>query len=191
MSKRLFIAVDVDDRTRAAIDHLSEMLRRDAAVQELGKATWVQKDRLHLTLFFFGEANEAQEAMPVGALAKPLTTPAFDLTFRGFGFFPGKGPPRVLWLGIADGLEPLRAVHAEIGARMGTPPESREAFTPHLTLARFRDRVRGGARGRIAQIGTVPASAGPCRIDRVTLYESRLSPKGPTYTAAATAFLKT
>lgn len=47
-----------------------------------------------------------------------------------------------------------------------------------LTLARFGDRV---PRTKLAEIPDIPASAGPSRIDRVTLYESRLSPAGPTY----------
>jgi 2'-5' RNA ligase len=33
----------------------------------------------------------------------------------------------------------------------------------------------------------VARSLGRCRIDHVTLYESRLSPKGPTYTSLARA----
>jgi 2'-5' RNA ligase len=34
------------------------------------------------------------------------------------------------------------------------------------------------------------ACAGPCAIERVTLYQSRLSPKGPTYTRLADGMLK-
>ena len=34
------------------------------------------------------------------------------------------------------------------------------------------------------------AVAGPCRIDRVTLYESRRSPGGPAYAALANAQLR-
>ena len=93
----------------------------------------------------------------------------------------------MLWLGISEGLVELREIHGELQRRLGAhagPPKGGHYadFHPHLTLARFRDRA---ARPDAAKLAKMDASAGPCRIDRVTLYESRLSPSGPTYTALA------
>jgi 2'-5' RNA ligase len=93
----------------------------------------------------------------------------------------------VLWLGIAKGLDELRRLHEQLEERLGARPGPREPFHPHLTLARLRERV---ARPDEAKLPMTKASAGPSRIDRVTLYESRLSPKGPTYSALAEAALK-
>jgi RNA 2',3'-cyclic 3'-phosphodiesterase len=53
-------------------------------------------------------------------------------------------------------------------------------FSPHLTLARFKDGGSPADRERIASARL--ESAGECTIDHVTLYQSRLSPRGPTYT---------
>jgi 2'-5' RNA ligase len=99
----------------------------------------------------------------------------------------------VLWLGISDGLTELRRVRELFHERIGSMTSKRESFHPHLTLARFRDfDNRPGPEPRLALAsalgGTVP-HAGPCRIDRVTLYESHLSPKGPTYAVLASAAL--
>jgi RNA 2',3'-cyclic 3'-phosphodiesterase len=187
VGKRLFIAVDIDDPTRDAVDQLSRALRQDSAIQKLGRASWVSKDRMHLTLQFAADADAGAEGLLLGALGDLGPYSPFNLTFQGLGFFPERGAPRVLWLGIAEGLDELRAIHGELGRRLKLGERSGESFHPHLTLARFRDRVH---RGRVGEMAEFPAAAGPSRIDRVTLYESRLSPKGPIYTALAQAPLK-
>jgi 2'-5' RNA ligase len=113
---------------------------------------------------------------------------AFVLTFEGLGCFPARGSPRVLWLGVGDGVAELRRLQKGLERALGVSPGHEESFTPHLTLARFRDRV---PRAKLAQIADIRAYAGPSRIDRVTLYESRLSPTGPAYLPLAHAPLKT
>lgn len=187
MGKRLFVAVDVDDRTRDAVDHLSRVLQQETAIQKLGRAGWVSRSRMHLTLHFVADADAGTQRLLLDALGHPIPRSPFNLTFHGLGFFPERGSPRVLWLGISEGLDHLRAIHFELGRRLQRASRSGETFHPHLTLARLRDRV---PRTRAAGITAFPAAAGPSLIDRVTLYESRLSSEGPTYTALAQAPLK-
>jgi 2'-5' RNA ligase len=176
--KRLFIAVDLDERTR---DEVAQVVLRIKS-HVTSRVTWVQPDRLHLTLAFLGNADPALELTAMAAVAFPVDIPPFDLAFSELGVFPPKGPPRVLWLGIRQGLDGLRRLHAVVQERLGVA--SPEPYHPHLTLARFRDRM---SRGDLAKLLEISASAGPCRIDRVTLYESRLSPKGPAYSVLAQA----
>ena len=188
------------------------MLTRDA-VEAHTNASWVRTDRMHITLLFLGNVEEAVEQRITGVLASPIRETPFDVMFDGLGFFPDRRSPRVLWLGIREGLEHLRRVQQTVASRIGpclTPvgldlsralPTGDVSFSPHLTLARFRDRV---PRGKLAGITRIQASAGPTRIDRVTLYESRLSPAsldsrsgrpedtrraGPTYVPLAVASL--
>jgi 2'-5' RNA ligase len=183
-AKRLFIAADVDDRTRDEIGRISSALRE--AMGRGIKASWVHPDRMHLTLHFFAAADRALEQRIVDALAAPVRRLPFDVSFDTFGFFPERGSPRVLWLGIRQGVAELQGVQQALheGLRL---PRAEGPFKPHLTLARFRDRV---SRAKFPKIPDIRASAGPCRIDRVTLYESRLSPKGPTYFKLAEAPLR-
>jgi 2'-5' RNA ligase len=190
--KRLFLAVDLDEQTRETVARLSTSLRERA--ESLGRITWVHKDRMHLTVHFVGHADEALEQRVRSALAEPVPLAPFSLSFKGIGFFPASGSPRVLWLGIADGLRDMRRLHECVERRLDVPGGAGEAFNPHLTLARFRDRV---PRRQLAGIAGLTAAAGPCLIDRVTLYESRLSPgglsraesKGPTYVPLAESLL--
>lgn len=185
MGKRLFVAVDIDEATRAQVERIAAVVR--TAVEPHAKASWVRPDRMHLTLHFLGDVDAAMEDRVRDALAHPLPDAAFAITFDRLGFFPARGSPRVLWLGIRDGLEPLRRVHHALAERLGIKPDRDGPYTPHLTLARVRDRI---SRARLGEIGRIQASAGPSTIDRVTLYESRLSPAGPTYLPLAAAHLE-
>ena len=175
-SKRLFIAVDIDERTREQVGRISAGLREAIGYT---KASWVRQDRMHLTLHFFGSADAALETRVRDTLAGSIAEPPFDVAFDGLGVFPERGSPRVLWLGVGAGLEQLRRLQRALGHSDGS-------FNPHLTLARVRDRI---PRAKVAEIADIRASAGPTRIDRVTLYESRLSPAGPTYVPLAEALL--
>ena len=187
MGKRLFIAVDVDEKTRAQVADVSAEVR-----QSLGSVTasWVHPERLHLTLYFCGDADPAAEQRIVEALATPFAEAPFSLTFSGVGFFPDHGSPRVVWLGIRDGLDSLRRLQDLLARRIdrrGAQRGSSETFSPHVTIARLRAPV---PRARVAHLGRIQSSAGPARIDRVTLYESRLSRPGPVYVPLAAALLQ-
>ena len=164
MAKRLFIAADIDEPTRRQIEFISRSLRE--AVGAGAKATWVHPDRMHLTLQFFAAAESSVELRILAALAEPIQERPFELSLESVGFFPAHGSPRVLWLGIRRGAAELVRVQGILQGRLALSPE-RETFKPHLTLARFRERV---SRAKLAQIAKVPALAGPARIDRVTLY---------------------
>jgi 2'-5' RNA ligase len=183
--KRLFIAVDIDDATRAQVGRISASLRE--AVDVHTKTSWVRPERMHLTLHFLGDVDDTFESRVRQALTNPIRVAPFDVTFDRLGVFPERGSPRVLWLGILDGLDSLRRIEKGLIDDLGRERDHRGPFTPHLTLARFRDRVSHAA---LAEIGRIPASAGPSRIDRVTLYESRLSPAGPAYVPLAEAPLE-
>jgi RNA 2',3'-cyclic 3'-phosphodiesterase len=185
VGKRLFLAVDIDDLTRAQVERISADVR--TAVERHTNASWVRADRMHLTLHFFGSTDAAVEQRVCDMLAAPIHEPPFDITFDRLGFFPERGAPRVIWLGIRDGLEPLRRIQGRLVNTLGVRPDHDGPFTPHLTLARFKDRV---SRAKLAETSAISASAGPSRIDRVTLYESRLSPAGPSYVPLAAAHLK-
>jgi 2'-5' RNA ligase len=181
VAKRLFVAVNIDEETRGQLDRISAAVREHLGAQT--RASWVKADRMHLTLQFFGDADATLEERINAALGSPIRQQAFDLSFAGLGFFPERGSPRVLWLGILEGVDELRRVERLLHNRLNLKRDHGE-FKPHLTLARFRERP---VRGKLAEIRDIHVSAGPTRIDRVTLYESRLSPAGPTYLRLAEA----
>lgn len=180
---RLFVAVEIGETlARRGAELAEELERRAAAAARHAKVTWIPADRMHLTIRFIGEVDDGQAVMVREALEEPLTVVPFSLTLRGAGTFPKSGTPRVVWLGVTEGREHLLQVEREITARL-TPlgiPEEDRAYSPHLTVARVRD----AAGLKCAQLldGLTDHPIGTTHIDAITLFQSKLSPKGPTYT---------
>ena len=180
---RLFVAVDIDDRTRARVARVIDALRTGMEVaRSTARICWITPDRLHLTLQFIGEVSEDVAGVIQARLRPALDLPAFELRFDRVGTFPPGRRPRVVWLGIDRGADGLGSLQGAVQRRLEDVPFPREsrAFSPHLTVARFK---HGGTRAdaeRLTRLVLEPA--GGCTIDHVTLYHSRLSPRGPTYT---------
>ena len=179
---RLFTAIELADVVRIEAAGLTAELRRRVQEQApRARLTWAAAERLHLTVRFLGDLEDELAERVIGALREPLPINPFAMTFDPLGAFPAKGPPRVLWIAAADGRDDVIRAGAAISDRLlalGIPAEDR-AYTPHLTLARVRDA--GGLRPAALFDGLV-SRLGPTRVDAITLFESRLSPKGPTYT---------
>jgi RNA 2',3'-cyclic 3'-phosphodiesterase len=185
---RLFIAIDLDDEARAAI---ADEQRRMKAAFDASRSSikWVRPDHMHLTLVFLGEVQETRAPAIIDAMSQPVVQAPFDLAFAGIGLFPPRGAPNVLWVGAAAGEADSIELQRELAdrlLRLGIALEQRP-FHPHLTLARWKtsrgaDRSRALAAGRDGAIARV-------HVDHATLYQSRLSAAGPTYTALARATL--
>jgi 2'-5' RNA ligase len=181
---RLFVAVELPPDVLQSAASVSRELRvRAAELSPAARLTWIPPDRMHLTIRFLGEIDSARAASIVDALSLPFQTAAFSLAIGRPGAFPPRGAPRVLWLGLAGGATELHALEHEVSARLELAGFAREtrAFSPHLTLARIREPHGLSARTLLDGI-TVPEGTGGV-IDAFTLFESRLSPRGPLYTA--------
>jgi 2'-5' RNA ligase len=179
---RLFTAIELDRTLAEAVICLAGELRaRVEATAPLARLTWVTEERLHLTVQFIGNVDEGQAARIRQVLAVPLGTTSFVVSVGGVGAFPARGAPRVLVAGVVHGVESLQTLAAEVRQRLSTIPveaEDRE-YHPHLTLARVRDAR--GLRSRELVRGLNDRDLGPTHVEAITLFESRLSPRGPAY----------
>jgi len=185
---RLFIAVELDENIRRRAARVAE----DLAVQLEPRGgrrsvTWVAPQNLHLTLRFLGEVSAPAAQEVAHRLEAPFTTPAFDLSVSGVGAFPPSAPPRVIWLGVVEGAAALAGLHEEVEARLSGLGFERDdrPFRSHLTLGRVKAGL--GPRWRDALAAAKDTGVGRCRIDHLTLFESRLSSAGPTYTRMLTS----
>jgi 2'-5' RNA ligase len=119
---RLFIGLFPDPQARVAIAR-----HRMRWAWPTG-ASLPQPQRLHLTLHFLGNVEQAVEDLLRDALRGVAVEPLV-LVLRA---------PQVWSNGVAvllpDENEGLRALHARIGQAIGAAPGRR--FTPHVTLAR-------------------------------------------------------
>ena len=179
---RLFTAIELEEAVRLQVAALAtELQRRVQTSAPRARLTWVAADRLHLTLRFIGEVERDLAERIIHVLREPLGEPEFDLTLDALGAFPRKGPPRVLWVGVADGRDIVIRAEAAISARLSTLGIRAEdrPYSPHLTLARVRDPA--GLRASALFEG-MTVRTGRTRVETITLFQSHLSPKGPTYT---------
>jgi 2'-5' RNA ligase len=179
---RLFVAVAIDAATHARVGEVIGDLQRAATAHApRARITWIPPERLHLTVRFIGDVDEARAAAIGAALKAPFATQAFDLLLGGIGAFPPSGPPRVVWAGIAQGARELGELEREVSERLAAceVPNADRPFRPHLTLARVRDAA-GLRTGRLLE-GLRDRDLGRTRVDAITLFQSRLSPEGPTY----------
>jgi 2'-5' RNA ligase len=181
---RLFVAVEIAPSVARAAHALTEKLRERAALLAPGaRLAWVSPDRLHLTIRFIGPVAPDPGAAIQDALRPVLVVHRFAATIGRLGAFPEHGAPAVLWAGVADPEGGLASIEAEISARLaraGLPRETRP-FRAHLTLARVK--IAAGLRTQPLFEGFEALELGTTQVEAITLFESRLSPRGPRYVA--------
>ena len=184
MTVRLFIGVELDDAVRAAAATAALELKTRLDTCAPGfTARWIDRANLHITLWFIGEVGDERVGAISDALGRPFDVAPFSLTLLGCGAFPPSGAPRVLWIGTAEGTEAMRELYGRIEHRLvplGFAAE-RRPYTPHLTIARVKDPGRTPGREIRDAIAAVPVSCGESAVNAVTLFRSRLSPRGAAY----------
>jgi RNA 2',3'-cyclic 3'-phosphodiesterase len=189
---RIFVALDIDDSVRARIARFLDGVRGFAP-----DARWVRPESLHVTLKFIGEKSE-EEIEKIESVLETIEAGAFDMSIRGYGFFPGARAPRVFWIGIEGGakLTSLAAAVDERLARLDIPKEEHD-FNAHLTLARRAGRSGSPRREKSdspnrsferlqEKLAVLPTPEfGTITSREFFLYRSELSPSGSQYTKLA------
>ena len=142
---------------------------------------WVRAEGIHVTLKFFGETSADRVEAIAEAMNFAITgTRPIAMTLHGAGVLPNTDKPRVIHLAIdADpSLELLQDRIERAGEQLGFPPEGR-AFRPHVTLGRVREghRLPPGWQSEIERIPPGEAFLA----DRIVLFDSELTPDGPSY----------
>jgi RNA 2',3'-cyclic 3'-phosphodiesterase len=185
---RMFVAVELDDAAREAVREEQQL-----AAKQLGRHSslrLIESHQVHLTLVFLGEVQAALVEPLTDLMKQPIVDAApFRVGIGGLGVFPPHGAPRILWLGLTDGARQMSELHRVVAARVAVlsiPLEDR-AFRPHLTIGRWR-HARPSDRPRFGR-DTSPRAAAEMMVDRVTLFESRLSSQGASHFPLAHAQL--
>ena len=179
---RVFIAIDIDEKNKAAIGDLQQQLQDKADVKK-GDVKWVGRDAMHLTLKFLGEIEDAKAAEVCEITGNVAAShKSFELAVESVGHFGGK-IAQVVWIGTGKGTDNLCEVQKDLEQQLesaGWPKEARE-FTGHLTLCRVKN-PRAGA--KLAQLTKEykDFKLGIVSADSITVYKSQLTPTGPIYT---------
>ena len=165
---RLFIALNLPPTICNRLTNLC---------QGVSGAKWADSSNFHLTLRFIGDVDDILLREVEYALAE-ITAPSFDLALKGVGYFPPRGPAKVLWAGVetAPALFQLREQIVKALNKLDFKPERRK-FSPHITLARF---MRGVPETRVTNFLSDHALfyTEPFLISEFHLYSSLLRPEG-------------
>jgi 2'-5' RNA ligase len=151
------------------------------------KARWVPQESMHLTLHFFGEIPEEKISGFSPLFDDPeLRWPVIRARLGEPGFFPKSGAPRVLWIGLQEGVEEMRAflklftekmqpLRQADGPLCQWSPDAR-GFSPHLTVARS-----GSAPLSTHWAQAVKIPSGEFLITECVLFQSLLGAGGARY----------
>lgn len=170
---RAFIGIPIPE---ALIKKISQIQRefKDFDIK------FVEPENLHFNLRFLGETEKIPE---IKAILKDISTEfkSFEIKVSGLGVFPSKNYIRVVWIGVKDGYQDIVSLAKRINeklAEIGFKKETR--FEPHLTLGRARTgRNKQGLLKKINELETT--EIGSMAVNNIVLFQSQLSPKGPTY----------
>ena len=138
---------------------------------------WRKTDRkqLHLTLRYIGDADDATVKEIERRLSK-IDIPEFKLRLKEIGFFPEKGRIRVIWIGVekSSTLMELQSL-ADKAVSDVLKIESEYSFTPHITLARTKRKVK---KEEVLSVMTEFDTDLECEVNSFQLMESRQGREG-------------
>jgi 2'-5' RNA ligase len=153
---RAFIALELSNDIKDQLAIAQQTLRGCKA-----RLTFVDPERIHITVKFLGEVDDKKLREVMDALAKVSFVP-YPVT-TGNVTVNNKNRPHTVWCTIKDTL--------------GFSRETRR-FTPHATIA----RVKSFDPSLFTALNTLnAASYGSCRINGMKLKKSTLLPQGPVY----------
>lgn len=134
---RLFIACHIDIDILNKIEKFISPFRK-----QYQNVKWVPVHNMHLTLKFLGEVNE-ELLTDIQLKLSEIQQSQFQIQLYGVGAFPNMRFPKIFWLGINDENNEFTELFHKVEAQLeilGFQKEKR-AFSPHLTLCRFKDKI--------------------------------------------------
>lgn len=151
--------------------------------------SWTKAGNWHLTLKFFGDVPLGQVPELIQTLSA-VTEPSFFLQASGGGFFPARGAPRVVWVGVNKGNESSALLARSTEEVLGSLRVALDhrPFKAHLTLARVKFAKNDPWDELMQYLDEYPWPA--VLVDRFILWQSTLRPQGPEYKVLAEFVLK-
>ena len=169
---RTFVAIEVSDKNVLNYIHKIQT--------ELNiKAKPVELHNMHFTVQFLGEVSEKM----IGKISDVLNSiefSAFSITFGSIGVFPKPNSPRVIWIGVTDGVNELEKLAEVIRSKLsdiGFSPDKK--FKPHVTIFRVKNKIEDlpSKLEKFSSCYFVKQT-----VSEIKLKKSELTPNGPIYT---------
>ena len=169
---RTFVAIEVSSK-----DVLNSIHKTQTELNI--KARPVELHNMHFTVQFLGEVSKEM----IGKISDALSSiefSAFSITFASIGVFPKLNSPRVIWIGVTDGINELEKLAEMIRSKLsqlGFNPDKK--FKPHVTIFRVKNKIEGIS-SRLEKFSS--CYFWKQLVSEIKLKKSELTPNGPVYT---------
>jgi 2'-5' RNA ligase len=174
---RLFIATPTSENVEQELGRIISDLKNVG-----GPVKWVAPANIHLTIKFLGDTDESLKSQLIDIIDDVASkSKAAHFTINRLGGFPNLNRPRVIWAGLEGDKSQLGIIASQVDDevhQLGWEKETRE-FRAHLTLGRVK-RPQGIT--ELANfIKSYKIETIPVEFDRLVLFKSTLTPRGPIY----------
>jgi 2'-5' RNA ligase len=188
---RSFIAIELPRELKLELGRLEDEL----ASGSRAPVKWVDPANMHITLKFLGDISPGMTGRITSVIEEAAREiQPFHLEAGGLGVFPNPRRVQVVWVGLDGETDRLNRLQKGIESGLvplGFRAESRP-FTPHLTLARVRERAMPDERQALGQLIESTGFTAECKfqVDYVHLMRSQLTREGPIYSRIGSVLLK-
>jgi len=188
-SIRTFIALEIEDAAKDRICEIQDKIKLSNSI----KGSWVAKNNLHLTLKFLGDTRlKYVEAVKdkIAECCKGISSIKCELV--KIGIFPEAKSPRVIWVGIKDETNVIANLSKKIEENifeLGFKKEKRD-FKTHITICRPRQILNPDQFRLLMEELDRDFKAVEFNINKLTFFESKLTPQGSIYTPLNTYILR-
>ena len=169
---RTFVAIEVNNKNVLNSIHQVQ--------SELNiRAKPIELHNMHFTVQFLGEVSEEMIRKISDAL-NSIEFSIFSITFASIGAFPKPNSPRVIWVGVNDGVNELEKLAEMIRSKLshlGFSPDKK--FKPHVTIFRVKNKIEDLA-SKLDKFSS--CSFGKQLVSEIKLKKSELTSTGPIYT---------
>ena len=169
---RAFVAIEVSNK-----DVLNSIHKIQTELNI--KAKPVELHNMHFTVQFLGEVSEEMIEKISDAL-NSIEFSAFSISFTSIGVFPKPNSPRVIWIGVTDGINELEKLAGMIRSKLshlGFSPDKK--FKPHVTIFRVKNKIEDLS-SKLDKFSS--CSFGKQLVSEIKLKKSELTSTGPIYT---------
>ncbi len=175
MIKRLFVAVPVSEEVRERIKVIYQQLKETGADLNL-----VSLENLHFTIKFLGEVEESK----ITEIAEKIKTfvnnhKPFSVKIKGIGAFSNENQIKVIWMGANDFQ--LISLIKDFNKELNYLRKNEQKEIPHLTIARVKSEKNKEKLSALIK-KFADENFGEMVVEKLILYESKLTQAGPHYT---------
>lgn len=171
---RAFIAIDLTNEIKAKLKAVAANLK-DLPL----KVKWVEPENLHITLKFLGDIEQNQLDKIKEIIAGiACQCNSFSLLLENFGFFPHSRKPRIFFISFSS-EQILKKIIEELKKKLNPLGFKKDKkFRSHITLARIKSLKNiEQLTKKVDQLKV----EGKIKVNKISIFKSTLTQKGPIY----------